>query len=114
MRAFMIAVLSVVALATLSTPASAATLCEPGELCLWPDSAFRGTPARLTLSNTNPDECVPIGLEARSFVNRLTRPVTVYQSPERSTEGEFDTYPGNGTYVPSAPFIIRGVQIWTY
>ncbi|MFC7613083.1 hypothetical protein ACFQV2_05050 [Actinokineospora soli] len=40
--------------------------------------------------------------------------MTVYQSPECATEGEFDTYPGKGTYVPCAPFVVRAVQIWSY
>jgi hypothetical protein len=38
--------------------------------------------------------------------------VTVYQGRGCSTEGEFDTYPGGGTYVPEAPFVIRAVEVW--
>ncbi|MGW5054180.1 peptidase inhibitor family I36 protein [Actinokineospora sp. NPDC004072] len=114
MRAFALAVLSVVALASLTTPASAAVDCSRGELCLWSDTSFRGTMIRLTLADTNLAECVPIGVMAHSFINRLNRPVSVYQSLECATEGEFDTYPGGGTYVPSAPFVVRGVQIWSH
>jgi hypothetical protein len=36
----------------------------------------------------------------------------VYQSEECSTEGDFVTYPGGGTFVPDAPFLVRGIQIW--
>jgi hypothetical protein len=90
--------------------------CERGEFCLWPTESYQGDIHRVALENANPGECVPLpdGLGARSFANRTKRPVTVYQGRDCSTEGEFDTYPGGGTYVPEAPYVVRGVQIWEY
>lgn len=114
MKSFVIVVLSVVGLAFLVAPASASTGCDAGELCLWPQPGYRGSAVRLSLADTNPGECVPVGVEGRSFANLLSRPVTVYQSLDCATEGEFDTYPGRGTYVPCGPFVVRGVQIWSY
>ncbi len=113
MRAVVVAVLSVFGLAFLVVPASASVGCDAGEVCLWSGTSYRGQVVKLSLSDTNPGECVPIGVEARSFVNLLRQPVTVYQSVECSTEGEFDTSPGRGVYVPCAPFVVRGVQIWS-
>ncbi|MGQ0838245.1 peptidase inhibitor family I36 protein [Actinokineospora sp.] len=115
LRAALLAVLAIVALLGGTTAATAdPARCDRGELCLWSASAYRGDLIRVSLSTTNPDECVPVpsGLDARSFANLLRRPVTVYQSAECATEGEFDTYPGGGTYVPYAPFVVRGLQIW--
>ena len=91
-------------------------MCEPGELCLWPGESYEGAIHRLALENTNPGECVPLpeGIDGRSFANRTTRPVTVYQGRDCGTEGEFDTYPGGGTFVPEAPYVVRGVQIWDH
>jgi hypothetical protein len=88
--------------------------CERGEFCLWPGERFQGAIQRVALENTNPGECVslPEGFDARSFANRTKRPVTVYQGRDCATEGEFDTYPGGGTFVPEAPYVVRAVQIW--
>lgn len=90
--------------------------CERGEFCLWPNESYDGAVFRVDLDNTNPGECSPLpeGFDARSFANRTKRPVTVYQGGDCSTEGEFDTYPGGGTFVPEAPYLVRGVQIWDY
>lgn len=113
MRAVVVLVLSVLGLAFVAVPASASVGCDAGELCLWSGVSYRGPVVALSLSDTNPGECVPIEGEGRSFANLLSRPVTVYQSADCATEGEFDTYPGRGTYVPCAPFVVRGVQIWS-
>ncbi|MBB4912017.1 peptidase inhibitor family I36 protein [Actinophytocola algeriensis] len=88
--------------------------CERGEFCLWPGESYQGAIQRIALENTNPGECVslPEGVDARSFANRTKRPITVYQGRDCATEGEFDTYPGGGTFVPAAPYVVRGVQIW--
>lgn len=88
--------------------------CERGEFCLWPAESYQGEIQRIALENANPGECVPLpeGFDARSFANRTKRPVTVYQGRDCSTEAEFDTYPGGGTFVPAAPYVVRGVQIW--
>jgi hypothetical protein len=90
--------------------------CERGEFCLWPAESYTGDVLRASLDNTNPGECVPLpdGFDARSFVNRTKRPVTVYQERTCSTEAEFDTYPGGGTFVPEAPYVVRGLQIWDH
>ncbi|WP_018684062.1 peptidase inhibitor family I36 protein [Actinokineospora enzanensis] len=108
------------ALGLSSTPASAGTgldsagagLCEQGELCLWEADGFRGSVDRLTLADTVPGECVVLAGDTRSFANLMSRDVTVYQSEECSTEGDFTTYPGSGTWVPRAPFLVRAVQLW--
>ncbi len=60
----------------------------------------------------NTGECVPLAGQARAFANRMTRPVTVYQSQDCDTVGEFDTYPGGGTFVPVAPYVVRAVRVW--
>jgi peptidase inhibitor family I36 len=88
--------------------------CESGEFCLWPTESYKGEVFRVALENANPNECVPLpdGFEGRSFVNRSKRAVTVYQGRDCSTEAEFDTYPGGGTFVPDAPYVVKGVQIW--
>lgn len=94
--------------------AQARAVCDRGALCLWTHEGYRGAALRLSLVTTNPGECVPLpaGFAARSFANRISRHVTVYQGGECETEGEFDTYPGGGTYVPEAPYVVRAVQIW--
>jgi len=88
--------------------------CERGEFCVWRGEAFAGAGYRVSLETVNTGECVPLpeGFVGRSFANRMSRPVTVYQGRDCSTEGEFDTYPGGGTYVPEAPFIVRALQVW--
>ncbi|WP_436493938.1 peptidase inhibitor family I36 protein [Actinokineospora sp. HUAS TT18] len=117
MRTIALAVL--LALSTVFGLTSAAAAdplpCDAGELCLWSEPNFGGELVVLTLSDTGVEECVPLSedIGVRSFINRLSKPTTVYQDEECATEGEFDTYPGGGTYVPSAPFTIRAVQIWT-
>lgn len=89
--------------------------CEPGEFCLWERADYRGEILRLDLRNANPNECIPLpeGFVGRSFANRTAdRHVTVYQGRDCSTEGDFTTYPGGGTFVPQAPFVVRGIQVW--
>lgn len=99
-----------------STPAAyaaAGVQCDRGEFCAWAKANYGGTALRHNLETANPGECVPLGeLVARSFANRLTKDVTVYQGDTCSTEAEFSTYPKGGTYVPDAPFVVRAIQIW--
>ncbi|MEV4314692.1 peptidase inhibitor family I36 protein [Actinocrispum sp. NPDC049592] len=93
--------------------AEAGPRCDQGEFCAWTKENYAGTAKRHTLETANPNECVPLdGLVAHSLANRLTRDVTVYQSETCSTEAEFTTYPKGGTYVPTAPFVVRAIQIW--
>jgi peptidase inhibitor family I36 len=115
MTKFAILVAITVALFAAATPATAEPeLCERGEFCVWPAEDSQGAIQRIALENANPGECVPLpdGFDGRSFANRTKRPVTVYQGRDCSTEAEFDTYPGGGTFVPAAPYVVRGVQIW--
>ena len=88
--------------------------CTVGELCLWNTETYSGTTQHYDLRTANPEDCIPLpeGFEGHSFVNRLTRDVTIYQSEECTTEGDFITYPGGGTYVPQSPFVVRAIKIW--
>ncbi|MEC3978426.1 peptidase inhibitor family I36 protein [Amycolatopsis sp. H20-H5] len=88
--------------------------CKKGEFCTWSDESYGGTAQRFDLRTANPEECIPLpaNFEGHSFINRMTRDVTVYQSLECTTEGDFITYPGGGTYVPQAPFVVRALKIW--
>ncbi|SDC99639.1 peptidase inhibitor family I36 protein [Actinokineospora iranica] len=116
-QAVLLAILAALTVALTPTTASATTPppCDSGELCLWPSPQYKGVPLRISLTTTNPGECVPLpeSDDTRSFANLLTRPVTLYQGRECDTEGEFDTYPGKGTYVPHSPFVVRAIQIWS-
>ena len=88
--------------------------CDRGEFCVWSGVQYTGDAHRLDLESANPRECIPLpdGFVARSFVNNLTRDTSVYQRETCSTEAEFTTYPGKGTYVPDAPFVVRAIQVW--
>ncbi|HEX6357062.1 peptidase inhibitor family I36 protein [Actinophytocola sp.] len=117
MKTLIVTTATLAAFICAATPATAqAAACERGEFCLWPKESFEGDIHRVALENTNPGECVPLpdGFDARSFANLTKRPVTVYQGRDCSTEAEFDTYPGGGTFVPQAPYVVKGVQIWDY
>ncbi|WP_433270421.1 peptidase inhibitor family I36 protein [Actinosynnema sp. CS-041913] len=88
--------------------------CDRGEFCAWSGTDYTGNAQRLDLETANPGECIPFdnALVARSFINNLTRDTTVFQGATCSTEAEFTTYPGKGTYVPDAPFVVRAIQVW--
>jgi hypothetical protein len=88
--------------------------CDRGEFCVWEGANYTGKVQRLDLESANPGECIPLpsGLVARSFVNHLTRDASVFQGETCSTEAEFTTYPGKGTYVPDAPFVVRAIEVW--
>ena len=115
--------LAVFALLAVAAPAAAAThpgpdptaSCDQGEFCFWSAQRYGGTMRTVDLRTANPDECVslPEGFTAKAFANRLSdRYVTVYQDRHCSTHGDFSTYPGGGTYVPRAPYVVRAIQIW--
>lgn len=100
---------------TASTTAAAKRAhCERGEFCTWQRAFFRGEIHRVDLRTANPGECIPLtrATDGRSFANRTSRDISVYQGRDCSTEGDFTTYPGRGTYVPDAPFLVRAFQIW--
>jgi hypothetical protein len=88
--------------------------CRKGEFCVWSAHDYGGESTRFDLRTANPEECIPLpeGFDGGSFANLMSRDVTVYQDEECSTEGDFVTYPGGGTFVPDAPFLVRGIQIW--
>ncbi|MFE3139532.1 peptidase inhibitor family I36 protein [Streptomyces scopuliridis] len=90
--------------------------CATGELCLWQKVDFRGARQTHELSATDIDSCVPLpaGTSAQSLVNRTGRPVTTYQSEECAETGEFETYPGGGTWVPQSPYRVRAFKIWEH
>lgn len=89
--------------------------CDRGEFCAWSDGFYRGDIQRFDLRTANPGDCIalPAGFAGHSFANRIDhRYVSVYQDRNCGTEGDFSTYPGGGTFVPTAPYIVRAIQIW--
>ncbi|MFF8376212.1 peptidase inhibitor family I36 protein [Streptomyces sp. NPDC015661] len=93
---------------------SALGACGPGRLCLWPKPDFKGRPWTHELATTDIDNCValPPGTSAQSLANRTGRPVTTYQSAECGETGEFETYPGRGTWVPQTAYEVRAFKVW--
>ncbi|MFD9972498.1 peptidase inhibitor family I36 protein [Streptomyces sp. NPDC059011] len=88
--------------------------CAAGELCLWVRPGFAGARQVHELSDVDIESCVPLpaGADAQSLANRTGRPVTAYQSAECAETGEFDTYPGGGTWVPQTPYRVRAFKVW--
>ncbi|MFF6882057.1 peptidase inhibitor family I36 protein [Streptomyces sp. NPDC012421] len=88
--------------------------CGPGRLCLWPKPDFKGRSWTYELATTDLDSCValPAGASAQSLAVRTGRPVTTYQSEECAETGEFETYPGRGTWVPQTPYEVRAFKLW--
>ncbi|MGP3979758.1 peptidase inhibitor family I36 protein [Streptomyces sp. KR80] len=97
-------------------PAAALRLggCAPGQLCLWEKPEFRGVRHTYELSDIDIESCVPLphGVTAASLANRTGRPVTTYQSAECGETGEFETYPGSGTWSPQSPYQVRAFKVW--
>lgn len=88
--------------------------CEAGRLCLWKKPDFTGTRHAYELSGVDIESCTPLpkGGDAQSLANRTGRPVTTYQSAECAETGEFETYPGGGTWTPRSPYQVRAFKIW--
>ncbi|MGW6740428.1 peptidase inhibitor family I36 protein [Streptomyces sp. NPDC055025] len=88
--------------------------CATGELCLWERTDFQGARQTRELSGTETGSCVPLarGTTAESLANRTGRNVTTYQSAECEETGEFETYPGKGTWVPGSPHRVRAFKLW--
>jgi Peptidase inhibitor family I36 len=88
--------------------------CAAGELCLWEKDDFKGSRRTHELSSIDIDSCVPLpaGVTAHSLANRTGRPVTTYQSEECAETGEFETYPGGGTWLPRSPYRVRAFKVW--
>lgn len=119
-KSFRVALLTSVALflgsgaAQAEAPLPPAHSCDQGMFCTWSGEHYAGDLVPFELRTTNPEECValPAGTEGLSFANRLDRHVTIYQDEHCATVGDFSTYPGGGTFVPQAPFVVRAIQIW--
>ncbi|MEV3991016.1 peptidase inhibitor family I36 protein [Streptomyces sp. NPDC049837] len=88
--------------------------CDTGQLCLWAKEGFRGTRHTHELTGVDIEACVPLpaGTTAAALANRTGRPVTTYQSAECAETGEFETYPGGGTWVPQSPYQVRAFKVW--
>ncbi|MEV8564509.1 peptidase inhibitor family I36 protein [Streptomyces sp. NPDC051322] len=88
--------------------------CAAGQLCLWERADFKGARRTFELSGTDIESCVelPAGTTAQAVANRTGRPVTTYQSEECADTGEFETYPGGGTWLPRSPYQVRAFKIW--
>ncbi|MFF2960956.1 peptidase inhibitor family I36 protein [Streptomyces sp. NPDC057963] len=96
-----------------SAPARLGT-CGSGQLCLWEKPDFTGARQIHELSTIDIDSCVPLpaGRKVQALANRTGRPVTTYQSAECAETGEFETYPGGGTWVPQSPYQVRAFKVW--
>lgn len=88
--------------------------CEQGQFCTWPGEFYAGQAQSFDLRTANPGECLPLpdDFDGHSFANRMSRLISLYEGRDCSTEGDFTTYPGGGTFVPQAPFVVRAIQIW--
>ncbi|MCP2253299.1 hypothetical protein LY13_002049 [Prauserella aidingensis] len=88
--------------------------CNSGEFCAWQEEFYGGKLQRFDLRNTHTEQCVALdnAMEAHAFATRMERHVTVYQDRECATHADFSTYPGPGTFVPQAPYVVRAIQIW--
>ncbi|EDY42580.2 peptidase inhibitor family I36 protein [Streptomyces sp. SPB074] len=99
---------------TATSSAGSSGSCGRGELCLWPGTGYGGRRTVHELSGTDIESCVPLSgrAGALSLANRTGRPVTTYQSAECGETGEFETYPGGGTWLPESPYRVRAFKIW--
>ncbi|MFF7339072.1 peptidase inhibitor family I36 protein [Streptomyces sp. NPDC008163] len=88
--------------------------CASGQLCLWAQPDFTGARQTHELSTIDIESCVPLkpGTTAQALANRTGRPVTTYQSAECAETGEFETYPGGGTWLPRSPYQVRAFKVW--
>jgi hypothetical protein len=87
--------------------------CGAGQLCLWENPGFTGEGRSFELAGTATESCVPLppGFTADAYANRTGRPVTLYQSAECGTTGEFHTHP-SGSYTPRSAYQVRAFKIW--
>ncbi|WP_455356270.1 peptidase inhibitor family I36 protein [Streptomyces sp. SYSU K217416] len=88
--------------------------CGAGQLCVWAKPDFKGARQTYELTGVDVESCVPLpaGTTAQALANRTGRPVTTYQSAECAETGEFETYPGGGTWLPQSPYQIRAFKVW--
>lgn len=96
------------------TADAAAGACATGQLCLWQKPEFTGKRQTHELSTLDINSCtaLPAGTTAQSLANRTGRPVTTYQSAECAETGEFQTYPGDGVWLPQSPYQVRAFKVW--
>jgi hypothetical protein len=87
--------------------------CGAGQLCLWENPGFNGKRHTFELAGTPIESCVrmPPGFTADAYANRTGRPVTLYQSAECGTTGEFHTHP-SGSWTPRSAYQARAFKIW--
>lgn len=87
--------------------------CGAGQLCLWENPDFTGKRMTFELAGTDIESCValPPGFTADAYANRTGRPVTLYQSVECGTTGEFHTHPA-GSWTPQSAYQVRAFKIW--
>lgn len=88
--------------------------CATGQLCFWAKPEFKGARTTHELSTLDINSCtaLPAGTTAQSLTNRTGRPVTTYQSAECAETGEFQTYPGDGVWLPQSPYQVRAFKVW--
>jgi hypothetical protein len=89
--------------------------CGAGALCLWENPDFTGERLSFELAGTPIESCValPPGYTANAYANRTGRPVTLYQSEECATTGEFHTHP-SGSWTPRSSYQVRAFKIWEH
>lgn len=90
--------------------------CAAGQLCLWANPEFKGVRHVHELSTLDINSCtaLPAGKSAQALANRTGRPVTTYQSAECAETGEFQTYPGDGVWLPRSPYQVRAFKVWEH
>ncbi|THA54164.1 peptidase inhibitor family I36 protein [Streptomyces sp. A1136] len=88
--------------------------CATGQLCLWAKPDFKGARQTYELSTLDINSCtaLPAKATAQALTNRTGRPVTTYQSAECQETGEFQTYPGDGVWLPQSPYQVRAFKVW--
>ncbi|MGW7353072.1 peptidase inhibitor family I36 protein [Streptomyces sp. NPDC054784] len=87
--------------------------CGAGQLCLWEKPQFKGKRLTFELADTDIESCVvlPKGFTADAYANHTGRPVTLYQSAECASTGDFHTHP-DGSYTPESAYQVRAFKIW--
>ncbi|MBW5482379.1 peptidase inhibitor family I36 protein [Streptomyces bambusae] len=87
--------------------------CGAGQLCLWAKPDFTGGRQVHELSTLDVDACTPLppGRSAQALANRTGRPVTTFQSAQCDETGEFQTYPGDGVWLPQSPYHVRAFKL---
>jgi Peptidase inhibitor family I36 len=89
--------------------------CAPGALCFWDRPGFGGPRHVYELTRTGTGSCLRLpGGGAAALANRMGRPVTAYQSAECEETGEYQTYPGGGTWAPRTPYRVRAFKVWEH